>query len=59
MYKIQNITPNIKLQHPKSIVNRFIIDENTVKITGIILKKPYKLQITALAIVEGKKKKRV
>jgi hypothetical protein len=56
MYKIQNTTSDIKLQHPKSIANRFIIDDNTVKLSGIILHKPYKLQITAVAIVKGKKK---
>ena len=49
MYKIQNTTSDIKLQHPKSIANIFIIDDNTVKLSEIILHKPYKLQITAVA----------
>ena len=58
MYKIQNITSDIKLIHPQHIADRFFIDDKTVKISGIILKKPYKLQVTAISKVNGKKKKR-
>ena len=58
MYKIENITSDIKLIHPQQIDGRFFIDDKTVKISGIILKKPYKLQITAISKVDGKKKKR-
>ena len=58
MYKIENITSDIKLIHPQQIEGRFFIDDKTVKISGIILKKPYKLQITAISKVDGKKKKR-
>lgn len=58
MYKIENITSDIKLIHPQQIANRFFINDDTVKISGIILEKPYKLQITAISKVDGKKKKR-
>ena len=58
MYKIENITSDIKLIHPEHIANRFFINDDTVKISGIILEKPYKLQITAISKVDGKKKKR-
>jgi len=58
MYKIENITSDIKLIHPKNIPKRFFINDETVKISGIILNKPYKLQITAIAKFNGKKKKR-
>ena len=58
MYKIENITSDIKLIHPKTIAKRFFINDETVKISGIILEKPYKLQITAISKVNGKKKKR-
>lgn len=57
MYKIDNITSDIKLTHPQNIANRFFINDETVKISGIILNKPYKLQVTAIAKVNGKKKK--
>jgi len=50
MYKIENITSDIKLIHPQQIAGRFFIDDKTVKISGIILKKPYKLQITAISV---------
>ena len=58
MYKIENITSDIKLIHPQTIEKRFFINDDTVKISGIILKKPYKLQITAVSKIDAKKKKR-
>jgi len=58
MYKIENITSEIKLIHPQPMANRFFINDETVKISGIILNKPYKLQIMAISKVDGKKKKR-
>jgi len=57
MYKIENTTSDIKLVHPQSIADRFFLDDDTVKVSGIILSKPYKLQITAVAIVRGEAKK--
>jgi len=59
MYKIENTASDIKLQHPGKIEPRFLADDSTVKIKGIILNKPYKLQITAVGKVNGAKKKRV
>ena len=44
--------------HPQHIAGRFFLNDKTVKISGIILKKPYKLQITAISKVDAKKKKR-
>ena len=58
MLRIQNVISDIKL-HPQQIAKRFFIEENVVKSNGIILEKPFKLQITAVAKVNGKKKKRV
>ncbi|MEA1891825.1 MAG: hypothetical protein U9N33_03840 [Campylobacterota bacterium] len=59
MYKIENTISDIKLQHPSKIKPSFFIDDKTVKTKGIILNKPYKLQITAVSKVKGLKKKRV
>jgi len=59
MYKIENTTADIKLQHPQPIAPRFFVNDTTVKVSGIILNKPYKLQITAVAKYKSKKKKRV
>ncbi len=59
MYKIENTISAIKLIHPGTIAKRFFIDQDTVKVNGIILEKPFKLQITAVAKVDGRKKKRV
>ncbi|MDA7817421.1 tyrosine-type recombinase/integrase [Sulfurimonas sp.] len=59
MYKIENTINDIRLQHPEQIAPRFFVNDETVKISGIILNKPYKLQITAVAKVKGTKKKRV
>lgn len=59
MYKIENVISDIKLQHPGNIKPSFFVDNDTVKTKGIILNKPYKLQITAVAKVKGIKKKRV
>ncbi len=58
MYKIEKVVSDIKL-HEQKIAKRFFIDSETVKVSGIILQKPFKLQITAIAKVDGKKKKRV
>ncbi len=59
MYKIEDTISSIKLIHPGKIAKRFFINDDTVKISGIILDKPFKLQITAVAKVDGQKKKRV
>ncbi len=59
MYKIHRTISDIKLIHPGKIAKRFFQDENTVKVDGIILDKPFKLQITAVAKTDGRKKKRV
>ncbi len=58
MYKIENTISDIKLIHPGKIAKRFI-DRDTVKVNGIILEKPFKLQVTAVAKVNSKKRKRV
>lgn len=58
MLHMQNVVSDIKL-HPQKIAKRFIVDKDVVKVSGIILQKPFKLQITAIAKINGKKKKRV
>ena len=58
MFKIENITSDIKL-HDQKIADRFIVSEGIVKTRGIILKKPFKLQITAVSKAGGTKRKRV
>ncbi len=58
MFKIENVTADIKL-HDQPIAKRFINGSNAIKTKGIILQKPFKLQITAISKVGAAKKKRV
>lgn len=58
MYKIENTVSDIKL-HEQKIAKGSFVAPGVVKITRIILEKPFKLQVTAVAKVDGKKKKRV
>ena len=47
MYKIESVASDIKLLEQK-IADRFYASDGIVKTSGIILKKPFKLQVTAV-----------
>ena len=49
MYKIDKTISDIRLIYPGDIANRFITETSAVKVTDIVLEKPFKLQVTPIA----------
>lgn len=56
--QIENVIADIKL-HDQKIAKRFYVGPGVVKTKGIILEKPFKLQITVVAKLSRQKRKRV